>query len=57
LAGKIRRRYLLEESADLSSPNNWKLNRNIVLTNASQTVLDLSPADSNERFYRARALP
>lgn len=49
--------YVLEESSHLSSPANWTFKKNIVLPASAELVLDLSPADNNARFYRARLIP
>ena len=58
LTGLRFHNYVLEESADLSSPANWTFKQNLVLPASAEFAVDLHPAaDGNARFYRARLMP
>ncbi|MBI4664310.1 MAG: putative Ig domain-containing protein [Verrucomicrobia bacterium] len=50
--GEIGKSYFILRSTDLSSPD-WELLTNFVATATSVQILDPTPANSKQRFYRA----
>lgn len=56
LAGQAFRRYVIEQSGDLNSPQGWSFKQNLTLPSTAQTTLDL-PSNGEACFYRARLMP
>jgi hypothetical protein len=57
LAGYPGRRYTIEISEDLSSPENWTSLVTVMLTNRTATLPGLVTDSEKQRFYRARLAP
>lgn len=57
ITGERFHHYVLEESADLSSPANWTFKQNLVLPASAEFAVDLPAAAAGARFYRARLMP
>jgi hypothetical protein len=56
IAGASRNRYVLEETASLGPNSHWQFKLNILLTNTTQRILDLTSAKADARFYRVRLM-
>jgi hypothetical protein len=57
LLGDTTGQYAIEYVSPLSATPNWTALPGIVLSNSTQTVVDSTAANNDQRFYRARLLP